>query len=156
MPIFVNQDTVCVYLAHSLELVEHDLVWKSQLDHTLTCTQFKLETAHKSDNKIFTGTHILLCTASYVNCIQKIDVATLDYLKASILTSWLLPSCFFCEFKGYVSFAANQNYQLENTLKHQITTKTKKNVTMKNLELQKKPQYEHILTSQFASIKNLS
>lgn len=158
MPIFVNQDTVCVYLVHSLELVEHDLVWKSQLDHTLTCTQFKLETAQKSDNKIFTRGHILLCTASYVNCIQKIDVATLDYLKASILTSWLLPSCFFCEIKGYVSFAANQNYQLENTLKQQITTKTKKNVTMKNLELQKNPkkQYEHILTSQFASIKNLS
>lgn len=90
------------------------------------------------------------------NCIQKIDVASLDYLKASILTSWLLPSCFFCEIKGYVSFAANQNYQLENTLKQQIATKTKKNDTMKNLELQKKNQYEHILTSQFASIKNLS
>lgn len=63
----------------------------------------------------------------------------------------------FCEIKGYVSFAANQNYQLENTLKQQIATKTKKNVTMENLELQKKKnQYEHILTSQFASIKNLS
>lgn len=55
-----------------------------------------------------------------------------------------------------MSFAANQNYQLENTLKQQIDTKTKKNVTMENLELQKKKQYEHILTSQFASIKNLS
>lgn len=57
-----------------------------------------------------------------------------------------------------MSFAANQNYQLENTLKQQIATKTKKNVTMENLELQKKQkkQYEHILTSQFASIKNLS
>lgn len=57
-----------------------------------------------------------------------------------------------------MSFAANQNYQLENTLKQQIATKTKKNVTMENLELQKKKknQYEHILTSQFASIKNLS
>lgn len=56
-----------------------------------------------------------------------------------------------------MSFAANQNYQLEDTLKQQIATKTKKNVTMENLELQKKKnQYEHILTSQFASIKNLS
>lgn len=56
---FVNQDTVCAYLVHSLELVERDLVRKSQLDHTLTCTQFELEIAHKSDNTIFTTAHIL-------------------------------------------------------------------------------------------------